>query len=111
MYFSIWIVIGDNLGPNTKQSTNEGFKGYISQLNIYNRALDFETEIAVIHSKPQVVFIGAILRWNEFILHKGVRPVYPSHASREGCVLGKSCITQGRIFLIDRGRLRRIVPL
>ncbi|XP_071129047.1 uncharacterized protein [Mytilus edulis] len=91
---NIWIVIGDNLGPITKQSTNEGFKGYISQLNIYNRALDFETEIAVIHSKPQVVFIGAILRWNEFILHKGVQPVYPSHASREGCVLGKSCITQ-----------------
>ncbi|XP_052071119.1 uncharacterized protein LOC127709553 [Mytilus californianus] len=92
---NIWIVIGDNLGPNTKQSTNEGFKGYISQLNIYNRALDFESEIAVIHSKPQVVFIGAILRWDEFVLHKGVRPVYPSHASREGCVLGKSCIKKG----------------
>lgn len=76
---------------------DKGFRGYVSQLNVYNRALDFETETPLLHNDPRKVFSGSILRWNEFIYHRGVQPVYPSSAQKQ--CSGSNCITNSKCLL------------
>ncbi|XP_071129049.1 uncharacterized protein [Mytilus edulis] len=89
----IWIVLGGKLDTTTKMPLdNQGFRGYVSQLNIYNRALDFNSEIPDTLTSPRVAYPGTILRWNEFVYYKGVQPVYPSRASTDGCAVGTSCV-------------------
>lgn len=99
-YFSIWIVLGGKLQTSTKNPiNNEGFRGYVSQLNIYSRSLSFTTEIPDIYTSPRQIFDSTILRWNEFVLYKGVQPSYPSRASRNGCTTGTNCVKNGMIPL------------
>lgn len=81
---------------------NKGFRGYVSQLNIYNRALDFNSEIPDTLTSPRVAYSGTILRWNEFVYYKGVQPVYPSRASTDGCAVGTSCVKHGMILYIKK---------
>ena len=99
-YLSIWIVLGGKLQTTTKKPIdNEGFRGYVSQLNIYSRSLSFTTEIPEIYTNPRQIFDNTILRWNEFVLYKGVQPSYPSKASRYGCATGTNCVKNGMIAL------------
>jgi len=75
-----------------KPITEQGFRGQISQLNIYNRDLNFNTEANTINDNPRATFSNLILAWNEFKLYRGVRYVYPSTAKSCGinCVAASS---------------------
>jgi hypothetical protein len=97
---SIWVTLGADFDNSLNTNVNQGFRGYVSQLNVYNRALDFENEMPRLLTEPRRIFSGTILRWNEFIYHRGVQPVYPSSAQKQ-CT-GSNCVTNCK-FLLFRG--------
>lgn len=80
--FSVWVTLGTNFDSTIVPKVNVGFRGYVSQLNIYNRRLSFENEIPQLIPDPRKVFSGSILHWNEFVYHRGVKVVYPSSAQK-----------------------------
>ncbi|XP_062611525.1 uncharacterized protein LOC134273339 [Saccostrea cucullata] len=95
---NIWVTLGGDFDSSLTPRVGSGFRGYVSQLNIYNRALSFETEMPQLITEPRKVFDGTILRWNEFIYHRGVQPVYPSSAQKQ-CT-GSNCVTYNKVYPI-----------
>ncbi|KAK3579233.1 hypothetical protein CHS0354_033303 [Potamilus streckersoni] len=93
----MWITLGCYGNPRTMNCYyKSGFRGYISQVNVYNRPLDFVSEIPQLVTKPKIVFIpGSILQWNEYSLIHGVRQVIPS-TFQGSCQepLSLSCVTR-----------------
>lgn len=61
--------------------------------------MSFNTEIPEIYASPRRIYTGTILQWNEFALYKGVQPVYPSKASKNGCAVGTNCVKNGNFPL------------
>ncbi|XP_061175426.1 uncharacterized protein LOC133184388 [Saccostrea echinata] len=95
---NIWVTLGGDFDSSITPTVGAGFRGYVSQLNIYNRALSFENEMPQLITDPRKVFDGTILRWNEFIYHRGVQPVYPSSAQKQ-CT-GNNCVTYNKVYPI-----------
>ncbi|KAL3877080.1 hypothetical protein ACJMK2_034835 [Sinanodonta woodiana] len=93
---TMWITLGCSGNLQTMNCYDKtGFRGHISQVNIYSRSLDFVNEIPQLINKPQIVFSpGLILQWNEYTLIQGVRQVIPSNVSLGSCQqpLSTSCI-------------------
>lgn len=89
-FYSIWVTLGADFDSAIKPRVNQGFRGYISQLNIYDRSLSFENEMPQLITDPRKVFTGTILRWNEFVYHRGVQPIYPSTAQK--VCTGSNCV-------------------
>ena len=69
---------------------DKGFNGWISQLNIYDRILNFNTEVQEALEKSDKLFPGSIFVWNEFVYSSGVKVVNPSTASYPSCPRGFS---------------------
>ncbi|XP_065923868.1 uncharacterized protein [Magallana gigas] len=93
---NIWVTLGADFDSTIMPKVNGGFRGYVSQLNIYNRGLSFENEMPQLIPDPRKVFSGSILRWNEFVYHRGVKPVYPSSAQKP-CT-GANCLAHNKKF-------------
>ena len=58
-----------------------GFNGYITQVSLYNRELDFREKLTLQgNTNPYINFTGAVMLWGEFLLYPGATRVYPSKA-------------------------------
>ncbi|XP_033732292.1 uncharacterized protein LOC117321818 [Pecten maximus] len=98
-----WITLGDEFSPASLTSVpGEGFEGCISQVNIFSRILDTNTEL------PSMMFNtfadgthGDILQWAEFELWGLVRRVRPSTRLEPVCT---SC------SVLDRTNLNLTCP-
>ncbi|KAJ8319082.1 hypothetical protein KUTeg_004173 [Tegillarca granosa] len=81
----LWVSLGSKYNFQTMTPVkDEGFHGYLSQFNMYNRRLNNQETIDIYHT-PTTVFTNLIAGWTDFILHRGIQPIYPSSASRTDC--------------------------
>ncbi|XP_041364262.1 uncharacterized protein LOC121379679 [Gigantopelta aegis] len=90
---NIWLVLGSKYDPAMeKPVVDKGFNGWISQLTIYNRVLEFSTEVQEALDYPQRLFPDFSFVWNEFIYSAGVKMINPSTVKKpfESCPRGYS---------------------
>ena len=92
---SVWLVLvlGSKYDPAVeKPVVDKGFNGWISQLTIYNRVLQFSTEVQDALDNPQRLYPGHIFVWNEFRYSAGVNMINPSTVKKpyESCPRGYS---------------------
>lgn len=106
---SIWVTLGADFDSAIMPKAADGFRGYVSQLNIYNRGLSFENEMPQLIPDPRKVFSGSILRWNEFVHHRGVQPVYPSSAQKP-CT-GANCNTYSKWTVFVGEKIYRVIRI
>ncbi|XP_021378486.1 sushi, von Willebrand factor type A, EGF and pentraxin domain-containing protein 1-like [Mizuhopecten yessoensis] len=91
---NVWVVLGAQLDTATSQPIEDkGFYGCLSQINLYNRDLNFNDESPVIINDPQIHFSGVVLGWNEYALYRGVSTIVPSFVSLSECSGNPLCPT------------------
>ena len=64
------------------------FHGCVSQVNFYDRNIDFNTEINALLTEPRKVydpFVNVLLVWNEYLLESSSGRIIQSEANRLPC--------------------------
>ncbi|ESP03827.1 hypothetical protein LOTGIDRAFT_230171 [Lottia gigantea] len=75
---NVWVVLGVKYDYQMKKPImNQGFRGWISQVNLYSSVVDFETEIPQLLKTPQKVFNDSnpVQLWSDYELMRNVQRV------------------------------------